>query len=79
MKNSYKILSVAVVLLVAPTLSFAQSSNADQHPVTRAQVKEQAAQLFAAGYNPNEWLSYPDNFLAAQRRVDAQQAAQTAQ
>jgi hypothetical protein len=79
MKNSYKILSIAIALLAAPALSFAQSSTTDQRPVTRAQVEEQAAQLLAAGYNPNEWLNYPDNVLAAQRRVAAQHAAQTAQ
>jgi hypothetical protein len=76
MKDFYKIITIGAALLAAPALSFAQSSNNGQHPVTRAQVEQEAADILAAGYNPNEWLSYPDNLMAAQRRVALQHAGQ---
>jgi len=79
MRNIYKILTIGAALLAAPALSFAQSSNNDPHPVTRAQVEQQAAEVFAAGYNPNESLSYPENLMAAQRRVALQHAGQATQ
>jgi len=76
MKNIYKILAISAALLAAPALSYAQSSNNSQHPVTRAQVEQEAADVLAAGYNPNESLSYPDNLMAAQRRVAVLHARQ---
>ena len=79
MKKIYKMLTISAALLAAPALSFAQSSNNDPHPVTRAQVEQQAAEVFAAGYNPNESLSYPENLMAAQRRVALQHAGQATQ
>lgn len=64
--------AVAVVVLAAPALSFAQQSNA---PLTRAQVREQLVQLEKAGYQPGVSSPfYPDDIQAAQARVDAQNA-----
>lgn len=64
--------AVAIAALVAvPAVSFAQTSQ----PVTRADVKQELTQLRQAGYNPNDYLHYPENLQAAEARVDAQQAA----
>ncbi len=64
--------AVAVAVLAAPALSFAQQSNA---PLTRAQVREQLVQLEKAGYQPGVSSPfYPDDIQAAQARVDAQNA-----
>ncbi|WP_296653996.1 DUF4148 domain-containing protein [Paraburkholderia sp.] len=70
MKSILKAAVVAAVLTV-PALSFAQQ----QQPVTRAQVRAELTQLRAAGYNPNDWMHYPDNIQAAEAKVDAQRAA----
>lgn len=71
MKSLLKAVAVAAVLAV-PAVSFAQ---ANQQPVTRAQVRTDLAQLRAAGYNPNDWMHYPDNIQAAEAKVDAQRDA----
>jgi hypothetical protein len=65
---------VAATILAAPALSFAQQSNA---PVTRAEVRAELAALEKAGYNPNDWMDYPENLQAAQQRVDAERVAQS--
>jgi Domain of unknown function (DUF4148) len=60
-----------VSVFVAPAVAFAQTDA----PLTRAQVKEELAQLGAAGYHPAaSQLDYPLNMQAAQARVDAQNA-----
>jgi hypothetical protein len=74
MKNSYKMLVVVAALLSAPVMSYAQSVD-NQQPVTRAQVKHELAELEAAGYNPNDWINYPQNVQAAQAKVAAQHQA----
>ena len=65
--------AIAATILAAPSLSFAQQSNA---PVTRAEVRAELAALEKAGYNPNDWMNYPENLQAAQQRVDAERIAQ---
>lgn len=60
--------AVVVAALAAPALSFAQSNE----PVTRAQVRAQLAQLEKAGYNPNDWMSYPTNLQRAEAIVAQQ-------
>jgi len=74
MKNSYKMLVVLAALLSAPVMSYAQSAD-NQQPVTRAQVKHELAELEAAGYNPNDWINYPQNVQAAEAKVAAQHQA----
>lgn len=73
MKSLLKAAVVAAILAV-PVASFAQAQ-AEQQPVTRAQVRAELAQLRAAGYDPSDWMHYPDNIQAAEARVDAQKAA----
>ncbi|OLL28399.1 hypothetical protein BTH42_28110 [Burkholderia sp. SRS-W-2-2016] len=46
-------------------------------PKTRAQVRADLAEWRAAGYDPFDWLNYPENALRAGRIV-AQQRAQQA-
>lgn len=74
MKSIVKAAVLAAVVAV-PAISFAQ---AQQQPLTRAQVREELVQLRAVGYDPRDWMHYPDNIQAARARLDAQQAANTA-
>jgi len=69
MKSFTKIVLVAG-LIAAPVASFAQSSQ----PVSRAQVHAELAQLEQAGYDPRDWVHYPENLQAAEAKVAAQNA-----
>jgi hypothetical protein len=71
--KSFIYAAVAATILAAPALSFAQQSTA---PVTRAEVRAELVALEKAGYNPNDWINYPENLQAAQQRVDAERIAQ---
>ena len=66
--------AVLAALIAAPLASFAQSNQ----PVTRAEVREQLAQLEKAGYNPNDWMHYPENIQRAEDIVAQQNAGNTA-
>lgn len=70
MKSLIKAVAIALVLS-APIVSFAQSSE----PVTRAQVRADLVQVEKAGYNPLDWMHYPENIQAAEARVAAQKGA----
>jgi hypothetical protein len=72
MKSLLKAAVVAAVFAV-PAVSFAQQQ---QQPLTRAQVRAELAQLRAAGYDPADWLHYPDNVQAAQAKIHAQKVSQ---
>ncbi|CDY76205.1 hypothetical protein BGLT_05278 [Caballeronia glathei] len=71
----FKAIIPAVVL--ASALAFPALANAQNNgPVTRAQVKAELIQLEKAGYDPaSDQVDYPENLQAAQRRVNAQNAA----
>lgn len=73
MKSIIKVVTIAA-LIGAPLASFAQSSQ----PVTRAQVREELAQLEKAGYNPNDWMHYPANIQQAEAIVAQQNSNNTA-
>jgi hypothetical protein len=71
MKNL--ICAILATVLIAPAVSFAQTSNA---PVTRAEVRAELVQLEQAGYRPNAKQNhYPDEIQAAEARVQAQNDA----
>ncbi|KVH63608.1 hypothetical protein WS89_06435 [Burkholderia sp. MSMB1072] len=70
MKSLIKAVALAA-LVAAPVVSFAQSN---QQPLTRAQVRAELVQLEKAGYNPNDWMNYPENIQAAQAKIAAQNA-----
>jgi Domain of unknown function (DUF4148) len=74
MNSIIRTVAVAVVL-AGPAISFAQSNN---QPLTRAQVRADLERVEKAGYNPLDWLHYPENIQAAEARVAAQDAAQVA-
>jgi hypothetical protein len=65
--------AVVAVVLATPFASFAQSNQ----PITRAQVRAELVQLEKAGYNPSDSsdAAYPNNILAAEARVAAQNGA----
>lgn len=70
MKSIIKAVAIAVAL-AAPVVSFAQSNN---QPLTRAQVRADLERVEKAGYNPLDWLHYPENIQAAEARIAAQDA-----
>jgi Domain of unknown function (DUF4148) len=59
-------------ICAAPIASFAQSTESS---VSRAQVRAELAQLEKAGYDPHDWIHYPENLQAAEAKVAAQNAA----
>jgi len=71
MKSLLKAAVVAAIVAI-PAVSFAQSQQ--QQPVTRAEVRSELAQLRAAGYDPSDWMHYPENIQAAEAKVAAEKA-----
>lgn len=69
MKLSTRMVLIAA-LVAAPVASFAQSSQ----PVSRAQVHAELVQLEKAGYDPRDWIHYPENIQTAEAKVAAQTA-----
>ncbi|WP_431822610.1 DUF4148 domain-containing protein [Burkholderia sp. F1] len=67
MNSLIKAVALAVIV-AAPAASFAQSN---QQPLTRAQVRAELVELEKAGYNPNDWINYPENIQAAQAKIAA--------
>jgi Domain of unknown function (DUF4148) len=60
--------AVVAALIAAPLAAFAQS----EQPLTRAQVRADLVQVEKAGYNPMDWIHYPENIQAAEARVAAE-------
>lgn len=69
MKSFTRAVLVAA-MIAAPVASFAQSSQ----PVSRTQVRAELAQLEKAGYDPHDWIHYPENIQAAEAKVAVQNA-----
>jgi hypothetical protein len=59
---------VIAALITAPLAGFAQSNQG----MTRAQVRAELVQVEKAGYNPSDWMHYPENIQAAEARVAAE-------
>lgn len=70
MKTLIKAVALAT-LVAAPLVAFAQQTA----PVTRAQVRAELAQLEKAGYNPADYVNYPENIQRAEAIVAAQNSA----
>jgi uncharacterized protein DUF4148 len=70
-------LAIALGMLCAPALSFAQATNA---PLTRAEVRADLIRVEQAGFNPasGDDVYYPADIQAAEAKVAAQRDAQTA-
>jgi Domain of unknown function (DUF4148) len=60
--------AVIAALIAAPLAAFAQSSQS----LTRVEVRAQLVDLEKAGYNPHDWVDYPENIQAAEARVAAE-------
>jgi hypothetical protein len=67
MKSFFEVVAIAA-LITAPLAAFAQS----EQPLTRAQVRADLVQVEKAGYNPNDWMHYPENIQAAEARIAAE-------
>jgi len=68
-KMNYRNIAASIVatLLLLPTLSFAQSSEA---PVTRSSIRAELKQLEHAGFQPGAAnMFYPDELRAAEQRI----------
>jgi hypothetical protein len=61
MKHPVPLYLVAIAAIV-PIRAFAQ----DTEHLTRAQVREELAKLEQRGYNPGDWVHYPQNLRMAQ-------------
>ncbi|MDR5817686.1 MULTISPECIES: DUF4148 domain-containing protein [unclassified Caballeronia] len=70
-------LILSALALCCATSVFAQTAaqpGDPNAPKTRAQVRQEFLMWRAAGYDPDDWLNYPDNAIAASRIVAQQQA-----
>jgi hypothetical protein len=65
--------AIAAIVSSAPAISFGQQNDGT---VTRAQVRAELAALESVGYNPNDWINYPENIQAAEQRLAAKRAAE---
>ncbi|ABC35925.1 conserved hypothetical protein [Burkholderia thailandensis E264] len=72
--KSIVVTAAAALVLAAPAVSFAQSSNGS---LTRAQVIQELVDLESVGYQPSRGNdnTYPDDIQSAQRRLDAKRLA----
>jgi hypothetical protein len=76
MKRFSRVMLGASLALCAASV-FAQPparSDDPSAPKTRAQVKADLRAWIAAGYDPNDWLNYPENALRVSRILAARQA-----
>jgi hypothetical protein len=64
-------LSISAALAQAPSQTYDPST-----PKTRAQVRADLKEWLAAGYDPLDWIDYPENAQRAGRIVAARRAEQ---
>jgi hypothetical protein len=74
---------VAATIIAAPVFSFAQSNSQagvqlNNQPLTRAQVRADFERVVKAGYDPLDWIHYPENIQAAEARISAEDAGRDA-
>lgn len=67
----------AFLLIVSSSVTYAQTvtSSMNDQPKTREQVKAELAALESVGYNPNDWINYPENIQQAQQKLWRQKQA----
>ena len=66
---------LAATLVLLPAVAFAQTSN--DGSVTRTKVTQELRELIGVGYQPDlVRYDYPNDLVAAQKRLDAKRAAQ---
>ncbi|WOD15443.1 DUF4148 domain-containing protein [Paraburkholderia kirstenboschensis] len=81
MKVFFRIGFGALLAAASMSAAFAQSSTRPYDPSapkTRAEVKADLVEWRAAGYDPLDWLSYPNNAQLAARIVAERRAQQPA-
>jgi hypothetical protein len=79
MKNVSRIGLGALLAAVSISAAWAQTQtqpNDPSAPKTRAQVRADLIEWRAAGYDPLDWIDYPENAQRAGRIVAAQRAQQ---
>jgi hypothetical protein len=59
--------AVLALAVTTPLVSFAQTAQ----PLTRDQVRADLVRSEQAGYNPNDWMHFPENMQAAEARIAA--------
>jgi len=74
------LVALAIAAALASTSAFAQPS-ANAAPLTRAQVRADLVDWLNAGFDPFDWINYPDNARRAhaivlQRRAERAGAGQ---
>ena len=79
MKIVYRIGLGALLAAVSISSALAQASADPSAPKTRAQVRADLADWRAAGYDPLDWIDYPENAQRAGRIVAARRAQQAGQ
>lgn len=70
--NTFLKAAVVAAIIAVPAAAFAQAQ--PQQQVSRAEVRADLTQLRAAGYDPSDWMHYPENIQAAEAKVAAQRA-----
>jgi hypothetical protein len=78
MKTISRIAVGTLLAACCASTAFAQASQGSCNPAgpkTRAEVRADLAQWRAAGYDPLDWIDYPDNAQLAGRIVSRQRAA----
>ena len=66
---------LAATLVLLPGVAFAQTSS--DGSVTRTKVTQELRELIGVGYQPDlVRYDYPNDLVAAQKRLDAKRAAQ---
>lgn len=77
MKTFHRVMVVALLGMWCGATAFAQPPSKPfdpSAPKTRAEVKADLVEWLAAGYDPNDWLDYPDNAQRAGAIVAARRA-----
>jgi hypothetical protein len=65
----------AAAVVAAPSFAFAQATNSDSAPITRAEVRADLIRVEQAGYSPSaDHVNYPVDIQAAEARVQATSA-----
>ena len=78
MKTLSRITLGTLLAACCAATAFAQTAQGSCNPYaakTRAEVKADLVQWRAAGYDPLDWIDYPDNAQLAGRIVSRQRAA----
>ena len=68
------ILGALALCCAASALAQPAQTSDPNAPKTRVQVRQDFLLWRAAGYDPNDWLNYPDNAMRASRIVAQRQA-----